>query len=144
MPEATLIRNITVDLNVGTEAVPDWLPVEGINNTTHAPATGRADVRTYDDNGRHRHLVASRGDSFTFAGLKKLDESNGDRPPGQEAVEAWGRDMGQDARRQVRINDQSGAIMAQFFASAEVTLLGGGNDDPNAWSFSVEVDGDIT
>lgn len=141
MTQATLVRNITVELNTGTEASPTWTPVEGINNVSHTPNTIRADTRTFDDAGWERHQVAARGHSFTFGGLKHIDESTGDRPPGQEAVESWANDMGVDSLKQFRINDESGAVMITFTASSENTLIGGGNDDADNWGFTVQSSG---
>jgi hypothetical protein len=145
MPVAeTLVRDFTAELNTGTIAVPNWVEIEGIDNMAPAPATVRADTRHWSDGGRHRHMVASRGDSFTFTGKYQVDEATGDRAPGQEAVEAWAADFGQVSLKQFRITDSSGLNPITFEASAELTRPGGGNDDPASWGFTVEVSGDIT
>jgi hypothetical protein len=144
--DVTLARNFTFELNTGTIAVPNFVAVEGIDNLTHTPATVRSEARTFDDVGRSRHIVASRGDTFAFTGKYKVDEATGARAPGQEAVEAWANEFGPlpNGIKQCRITDTSGLNVITFNGSAEVTRFGGGNDDAATWGFTVEVDGPIT
>lgn len=142
--DKTLIRNFDAELNTGDEMSPNWVHVGGIDNMSHSPTTNRADTRVWDDGGRLTHLVASRGDSFTFTGKYLVDSDTGDRDPGQEAVEAWAAGFDVDGLKQFRVTDSSGINVITFYASAELTRPSGGNDDPASWGFSVEVSGDIT
>lgn len=135
-------RDFRFELNTGTEQTPTWVEIEGINNLTHSPTTNRADTRTFRDGGRLRHWVASRGDQFTLAGLRQENPADGSRAPGQEAAEAWAKQVGPDSIKQFRITSPGGVAIV-FNASAEVTMFGGGNDDPATWQLVVEVDGDI-
>lgn len=142
MPRATLIRGITVEVNSAPQGgEEDWVRVEAINNVSHAPNTIRADTRTFDDAGWESNIVAARGIALTFGGLKHIDEDTGDRPPGQELVETWAHEQGVQGLRRIRVTDQAGEVFLDFLATAEATLLGGGNDDADNWGFTVNSSG---
>lgn len=136
-------RDFTFELNTGTVGVPIWTEVTGINTWSHSPQSNDANTTTFDDNGRLAHFKASRGDQFTLAGIYKEDPANGDRDPGQEAVEAWGAAVGSASKKQFRITSPGGTIKT-FLATSTVTSGGGANDDPTAWSAQVTVSGAIT
>jgi hypothetical protein len=139
-------REFTFELNTGSVSVPVWVEVEGIDTLGHSPTTNRADTRHFTDGGRHKHWVASRGDSFTMAGKRQENPATGARAPGQEACETWAGLVGPDSLKQFRITSpaEAGAEVLTFLASVEATKFGGGNDDPSAWSIAIEVTGPIT
>jgi hypothetical protein len=143
MTHPVLVRNIRFELNVGTTADPDWVWAEGIDNVSHTPQTNRADARVFEDGGWLSSQIASRGHQFTFGGKKMLNKEDGSRPPGQEAIEQWGRDMGSAANRAFRILDQSDdpQVILHWMGNCEVQLAGGGIDDKDQWSFTVETTG---
>lgn len=136
-----LARGFTFELNTGTEAVPVWTAVNNISKWSHSPKKNSADTTTFDDEGRMSHLAASRGDEFTMDGYYQEDEVTGDRDAGQEACEAWADEVGQASRKQFRITSPGGNMIGPFYATANVTRGGGGNDDPNAWQLAIEVSG---
>src|SRR5688500_2476491 len=80
-----------VDTTLGT-ADDVKTTIGGLNSSTHAPSTARADTTSFDSNGRDEHLPASRGETWPLAGFSLEDVSvgatAGDRDPGQAAVEA--------------------------------------------------------
>lgn len=129
-----------VDTIAGT-ADDTWTPIKGLNSLTHSPATERADTSSFDSNGRAEHLVAQRGDSFDLAGFALEDTATGDRDPGQEAVEASGKQVGPAAERWYQITSPGGNIV-RFKATAEVTMAGGGTNDAAAWSANIEITGE--
>lgn len=140
-----LARGFTFELNTGSEAVPNWVAVGGINTWSHSPQSNDANTTTFDDDGRMSHMKASRGDQFTLNGLYQEDPDDGSRDPGQEACEAWADEIGPASRKQFRITSPStGGAVKTFTATATVTSGGGGNDDPAAWSCAMTVDGAIT
>lgn len=138
-----LARDFEFEVNTGTEGAPVWVEVKGIDSWSHSPSTERADTTTFDSDGDPEHLVAAIGDSFTMTGKYIEDVSNGDRDPGQEAVEAWGRLKGPASLKQFRITSPAGTVIGPFYCSASVTLGGGGNNDANKWEFAVEVSGGL-
>lgn len=138
-----LARGFDFELNTGTVAVPVWVAVGGINTWSHSPQAADADTTTFDDAGRDSHMKASRGDQFTLNGLYQEDEADGTRDAGQEAVEAWGAEVGPASRKQFRITSPGGTTKT-FIATATVTVGGGGNNDATSWSAAIKVDGTIT
>ena len=138
-----LARDFQFHLNTGTDAVPVWTVVEGIDSLAHAPTTNRADTRHFTDGARLKHMVASRGDAFTLTGKYQEDPDTGDRDAGQEACEEWAALSGPDSIKTFRITSPGGTTVS-FGASAEVQRFGGGLDDPATWQLAVEVSGEVT
>lgn len=136
-------RGYTFELNTGTDAAPTWVEVKGLTTWAHAPQSTNADRQTWEDQGRMRHWVMSRGDQFTITGRRQEDTTDGSRDPGQEAVESWAQGVGPDSIKQFRITSPGGTTKT-FDASAEVTFGGGGENDANTWQAQITVDGDIT
>lgn len=140
-----LARQYTFEINDGTVDVPDWVEITGVNTWAHNPSKNNADTTTFEDEGVTTHLPASRGNSYTLGGLVKYDGDTGERDPGQAAVMAWAERIGPDGLQQFRITEPGDAGASYtFLASASVTVGGGGNDDPSAWSVTVDVSGAIT
>lgn len=143
-----LARDLTIEISTGpgvdTIAGTDddtWTPILGLNTLTHAPSTNRADAGGFDSNGRTKHLVTERGDTWTLAGHALEDPANGDRDPGQEAVETSAKLTGPSAMSFYRITSPGGNAII-FSASAELTNPGGGHNDIASWGTTLEVDGD--
>lgn len=139
----TLARdNGALDINTGTIAVPVWTPVGGINSWNPNPTVAEADTTKFSSNGRHEGMSASTTDTFTFSGFTQVDETTGDRDPGQLACELQSRQLGQASRRQFR-HSRAGGKVSTFLATVQVVSGGGGNDDPDAWSVELRVSGEI-
>jgi hypothetical protein len=136
-------RDWDFEINTGTVGSPTWVAIGGLNSWSHSPTKNDADTTTFDDDGRLSHMPISRGDSFTLEGLFKEDPDDGTRDPGQEAVEAAGEAVGADGVKQLRMTSPGGTTKT-FLASYNVTIGGGSNDDPTAWSVEATVDGAIT
>lgn len=130
-------------INTGTDATPVWTEIKSLNSWAHSPSTNQTDTTDFDDNGRLSHLVASRGDEFTLTGSYLEDIDTGARDPGQEAVEALAQSVGNDSTKQFQLASPGGNTLT-FYASAECTVGGGGNDDKSAWEAKLTVSGSIT
>lgn len=131
------------EINTGTTSVPVWTKIKGINSWSPSPSKNDADTTDFDDDGRTAHMVASRGDEFTITGFYLEDPNDGTRDPGQSAVETLAAAVGYDSLKPVRFTSPGGNRL-EFVASANVTIGGGGNDDPSAWEATLTVSGKIT
>lgn len=130
-------------IEILTTAPSTYTQIKGINSIGLSPQTNRADTTDFDDDGDLAHIVASRGLQMTLEGFRMEDESGGDRDPGQAAVETLAEAKGNASIGTFRITSPGGEVWT-FNASAEVTPMGGGNDDPSAWSATLETSGGIT
>lgn len=138
-----LARDLTIQINTGTIAVPVWTGIGGLNTLTHSPSSSDAETTDFDSNGRAEHMKAERGDSWSLAGFHLEDVATGDRDAGQAAVETLAQAIGLTSLDQFRITSP-GANTSTFMASAEVTTAGGGNNDAAAWQAVIRVSGAIT
>ena len=136
-----LVRNIRLEINTGTAEEEEWVWIEGLNNVAHTPQTNRADARVFEDGGWLSSQIASRGHQMTFSGKKMMNKDDGSRPEGQEAAEEWATAMGDEANRPFRVLDQSEAVMLHWMGNCEAQLFGGGIDDKDSWSLTVETTG---
>ena len=138
-PVKLLARECLIEIEIATT----YTEIKGLNSLTLSPTTNRADTTDFNDAGRLAHIVASRGLQISLEGFRMEAESGGDRDPGQEAVEALADEFSHDSLGQFRLTSPGGEVWT-FKASAEVTPMGGGNDDPNAWTATLEVSGAIS
>lgn len=138
-------RDIKIEINAayGSGGGDEWIPIGGLNSLTHSPASQTADTTDFDSGGRAEHMVMERGDSWALAGFALEDVLNGERDPGQAAVESLGRAVGLASHGQFRMTSPGGNT-ATFLASAEVTQGGGGHNDAAAWSATVTITGAVT
>lgn len=139
-----LARDFDFELNTGTEALPVWLLVKGIDTWSHSATKNNADTTTNEDKGKPTHQVASRTHSYTMTGKWQIDPTDGSRDPGQLACEAWSDLFGVASLKQFRITPNEvigGDMIGPFYCSANVTLGGGGTDDANKWELTIDVSG---
>jgi hypothetical protein len=136
-------RLLKIFINDGTEAVPVWVPIKGLNTLAHSPSTTRADSADMDSEGHAEHMVMERGDSWTLTGRKLMDVANGDADPGQALVEELGTKTGLDSHGDFRLLWPDGSA-DRFFASAEITKPGGGHNDLASWNAALTVSGATT
>lgn len=134
-----LARDILVEIEIATV----FTQIKGLNSLSVSPTTNRADTTDFDDDGDLAHMVVSRGTQITLDGFRMEDESGGDRDPGQAAVETLAEAKGTSSLGSFRLTSPGGEVWT-FQASAEVTPLGGGNDDPSSWQAVIEVSGGVT
>jgi hypothetical protein len=122
------------------DKVGTWVPIKGINSFSPSPEANTADTTDFDSAGWNENMVASRGLSVSLEGLYLEDVANGDQDEGQEHVEYLGTLIGPASVGKFRMTSPGGRTKV-FFATANVTSGGGGNDDPAAWSAELTVTG---
>lgn len=121
---------------------PVWTRIKGVN--TFSVEDSKTDANTSDfDSDADEHIPVRRGKQVTLEGYYLEDVSNGDRDPGQEAVEEYGRMVGLDALATFRMTSPGGKVF-QFKASVNMGSPGGGNDDPTNWSATLTRSGETT
>lgn len=133
-----LARDLVIEIS--DPADDSWVEIKGLESLTHSPSTTEADTTDFESGGRKEHLVAERGDEWTLSGYRLLDVGNGDLDPGQQLVDELAAEISVGSIGLFRITDPGGNIR-QFNASAEVTLPGGGHNDPAAWGAKLSVSG---
>lgn len=138
--EHVLLRDTTAEINTGTEAVPNWVEILGIDKIERKPKATKKDCATTKSGGNEEHRVTERGDTWTLKGQRIEDPDSGARDPGQEAVEALGNAIGYDSVKQIRMSSP-GAEVLVFWASAVVTPLGGDKSGFSDWEAELERSG---
>lgn len=138
--DKVLIREWTISVNTGSEAVPVWTEIGGIDNVAPSSNKNNADTGDFSSGGWDRHLPASRSRGFTASGHYMEDVANGDRDPGQEAVEVASNLIGTSAMKGFQFESPGGNGFT-VRGSVDVTPPGGGKNDPASWGFSLDVDG---
>lgn len=133
----TLARdNGAVDIKVAGV----WVPIGGINSWSPSPTLNKADTSKFSNQGNLSHLPVSKGMSITLTGFRQVDHVTGDRDPGQVACENLMEQLGPDGIAEFR-HSRAGGKVTVFKGSCTVTDGGGGNDDPDAWSVTIERSG---
>jgi hypothetical protein len=140
--DKVLLRDVTVEINTGTEASPDWAAVENKLTVEHTPSTTRTDVTDCDSDGADENRVTSRGHTFAFQYHRKEDAADGSRDPAQEALETAARAIGAASLSQYRITSPGGNTLT-FKATAQVKELSGGHNDHIKCDAELVVSGDI-
>lgn len=139
-PVKILARDWDFAINTGTDSVPVWTPINGLNTHSWSNSKNDADTTTYDDEGWTSHLPASRGTSITLSGITMEAPDDGDRDPGQEACETHAEQIGPEGLRKFKVTSPAGTTWVGP-ASMQATVGGGGNDDPAAWECVVTFSG---
>lgn len=137
-----LARDLTIEI-ASSGSGGSYLPIKGLNSLTHSPTSTDADTTDFESDGVSEHMKAERGESWTLAGFSLEDVLNGDRDPGQLAVEALAQQVGLASLGNFRLTSPGGNV-ATFAASAEVTKGGGGNNDPASWQAVIRVSGEVS
>lgn len=141
--DKVLIRQWTVSINTGTTALPVWVEVGGVDNVSPSRSKNNADTGDFASAGWERHLPASRGRSLTVSGHYMEDVANGDRDPGQEAVETLGVAIGVAGIGEFKFESPGGNGF-RLKGSVDITGPGGGKNDVASWGFVLDVDGQPT
>lgn len=118
-----------------------WVEVKGINSLTFDGSKNDADTTTFDNEGWNTHLVASRGRTIGLEGFYLEDPVTKGRDPGQELVDSINDQIGYESLGNFRLTSPSGTVRT-FVASANVSGIGGGNDDPTGWGVELTVSGE--
>jgi len=139
-----LARDWEFSINDGTFAVPVWVDVTcGLNTFTFSNSKNDADTTEFCSNGYMEHIVASRGVEISAEGFFLEDPMTGDRSTGQELIEVLAALTGNDSLGDFKLTSPGGSGR-RFFASIVLADVGGGNDDPTTWGFTMTVSGKPT
>jgi predicted secreted protein len=139
-----MVKVLARDWSLEIETTKDtYKEVKGITSLTFASEKNDADTTTFDNDGWTEHLVASRTKTLTIEGFYLEDPSDGTRDEGQKAVDLLSEKMGHDSLGKFKLTSPGGTVRT-FSASAAVTSIGGGNDDPTGWSCELTVSGQVT
>ena len=143
MGQKILARGWTIEINSNTGsalASATWQEIGEISSFTIDTSKNDADTTTFQDDGFMTHVVASRGSTISLEGLYFEDQTTGARDPGQLLVDQLGIEIGQSSTEYFRITSPFGTSKI-IKASANVSGIGGGNDDPTAWTAELTVSG---
>lgn len=101
-----------------------------------------ADTTDFDSDGKEEHLVSSRSRTLTVEANYMEDVGDGSRDVGQQAVETLADAVGSASVTGFRLTSPGGTVRT-FNASAEVSDIGGKNDDPTTFNFELLVSGPV-
>jgi len=139
-PVKILARSLLIELNVGTDALPVWTPIGGLNSLKFDSNKTDVDETDFDSDGWEEHSVAQRGRKITLDGFYKEDTATGDRDAGQEALIALSDAVGPDSKKPLRITTPGGNVTV-YSVSADAKQTGGGLNDDAGFSCDLTVSG---
>src|SRR5690606_19437263 len=134
-----LARDLKVEIQTGASS---WQEIEGITTIGHTPTKTDADTGHFGAAGRARHIVAERGDEFTFECIYLVDPDTGEIPPGHQALRELAAKISYESIGRFRITGPGGGI--EFDASANVGQPSGGRNEAATFCVTLTVTGDIT
>jgi hypothetical protein len=133
-------RLLSPELNTGTDALPVWTPIGGLNSLTFDSDKTDADTTDFDSDGWAEHMVLQRSRKISMDGFYKEDTATGDQDPGQEALIALSDAIGTDSLKGFRITTPGGNVTV-YQVSADAKLTGGGLNDVSGFTCDLTVSG---
>jgi len=130
-----LTRDWDIDIN-GTA-------IGGTTEMTFTRSKKDAETTTKDEAGWDSHLVSRRQTVITLKGKYLEDPVNGDRDPGQAAVEVLGLTIGQSSLGTFHLESPGGTLYT-FSASVEIGDVGGAEEEASDWNAKLTVSGPVT
>ena len=141
MPKVkVLARNWLIEINNGTDVVPEWVRIGGITSFTLSNDKEDTDTTDFDSGGYGDHIVAGRSFEISFEGFFLEDPTDATRDPGQQAVENLADKIGYESLGQFRMTSPSG-LAKVYRGSVGVGDVGGGVTDATSWGATVTVAG---
>jgi len=137
-----LARHFKLEINIGTEATPSWLKVNGLETLTFSSTKTDVETDDFDSAGLDEHMVVGRGRSMGIEGYYLVDLDTGDRDPGQEAVETAAELIGEDSLAQFKLTYPGGAVKT-FYASVNLKDMGGAKKAKAGWGADLTVSGSL-
>lgn len=127
---STLARDVRVDVNTGTAAVPAWTQVRGITDLKPKVDSTMKEDSDYDSDGWKSETKTAMGWSLELKVARKKGLTSGTFDAGQEALRLAADEFGADGIVEVRWYDRNGGPAAYSgFASVSWTDEGGKWDD---------------
>lgn len=128
-PRKIMARHLLCELNTGTDALPVWTPIGGLNSLTVSTEKNDTDTTDFDSDGWAEHMVSQRTGSISAEGFYKEDPVTGARDAGQEALIALADAVGYDSLKPFRITTPGGNVtIYQVSARVDAPAGGGLND----------------
>lgn len=124
-----LARHLLCELNTGTDALPVWTPIGGLNSVTISTDKSDTDTTDFDSDGWAEHMVAQRSGSLSLEGFYKEDPDTGERDAGQEALIALADAVGYDSTKPFRITTPGGNVTEYSVSAKTDGPSGGGLND---------------
>ena len=131
--EKILARGWTIEMY----GVSSYTAIGGIN--TFSLSSGKESSTTTDFNsvGNAEHIPAERTKSVTSEGFFKEDDT-GTRDAGQELIETLAEAVGPSGIGTLHLASPGGGYEVWLNGSANLSDIGGGNNDPTSWGFEFE------
>ena len=118
----------------------EMVEINGINDFSLSPSKNTAEGTTFSSGGWLEHVVSTRGLSVSLSGYRAENKDTGERDEGQELVEEYGMETGDEATAEFEMTSPGGEVI-EFEASVNTTPAGGGLDDNASWEAELEVTG---
>jgi hypothetical protein len=135
-------RDWSFELNTGTEAIPAWTEIGGLNTFEISREHEETDTTDFASAGAAEHEVMQRGRSIKVEGFF-LENADSTRDAGQQAVEDLADAVGAASRKQLRVSSPNGKTFTQK-VSAAIEPVGGGNNDKTSWGATFKRSGTTT
>ncbi|SNR33112.1 phage tail tube protein [Blastococcus mobilis] len=139
-----LARHLKPALNTGTDAIPVWTPIGGLNSLTFSTEKTDTDDTDFDSDGWAEHKVAQRASSISMEGFYKEDPVTGDRDAGQEALIALADAVGYDSLKSLRVTTPGGNVTTYRVSARVDAPAGGGLNDNSGFNAELTVSGKPT
>lgn len=136
-----LARHLKPEINTGTDALPVWTPVGGLNSLTFDSEKTDTDDTDFDSDGWAEHKVAQRASSISLEGFYKEDPDTGDRDAGQEALLALAEAVGYDSLKPFRVTTPGGNVTVYRVSAKVDAPAGGGLNDNSGFNAELTVSG---
>lgn len=134
-PDKVILRDFQMAINTGTDAVPVWTKIMGLDEDgiSFSPSNRTVSFMDANDGGWAKDLPLGRGAQYTLKGARMEASDDGTRDPGQAAVEALMYAVGLDALGQFQVTSPAAATPETlvFKAWVEATPMGG--SDKATW-----------
>lgn len=132
----------TTNVSAGA-AQGTFTTVGGLATLTHAPKTTESPTTTFTSAGHAEHIVGERTEEWTLSGLQLEDVSAGTQDAGQSGCKTLSHQVGLSSIGFFQIKSPGGNAIT-FYATAEVTLHSGGNNEAATWQCKLSVSGNPT
>ncbi|MCL4473563.1 MAG: hypothetical protein M1455_06440 [Actinobacteria bacterium] len=131
-----LARDLQWEINTGTEAVPSWVRIKGLDGSAWPnPDIDSVDTDDSDSGGIASSVPVRIKRKVTLKGNTLEDEATGARDPGQEACEA-ATTVGYTAIKQFRYTTSGGTVVVRK-GWCRAGSTDGGKDDKLGWECEI-------
>ena len=139
-----LSRDFIIAINTGTEEVPVWTPIGGLDNDgiQLTQKVTSEDFAVSGDGGLETPMVTGRGWTAKLKGSRLEDVTAGTRDAGQAAVEAVSHEMVYDAVREFKISSPAATPEELQFSASVGAVDPFGGAGKSTWTAELLVIGE--